>query len=141
MTSLSNIFISDSFADNVNVATSTTQAGIMNFVPLILIFIVFYFLLVRPQQRKAKEHQNTLNQLKAGDKVQTSSGIFGVIQSINDKDNTLELEIASNVFIKILKQSIADVAKSKDKNSDQKQITAQDKKLHHQSKNKQSKNK
>jgi len=120
MINFSNLFISESFADTVaatatttDIASLTPQTGIMNFVPLILIFIVFYFLLVRPQQKKIKEHQKTLNQLKNGDKVQTSGGIFGVITSIDSKENTVELEIASNVTIKVLKQSISDVAKPK----------------------------
>ncbi len=113
MINISNIFISDSFANTAEVAATTSQTGAMNFVPLVLIFIVFYFLLVRPQQKKLKEHQKTLGQLKNGDKVQTSSGIFGVIKSINDKENIVELEIASDVIIKVLKQSIADVTKKK----------------------------
>jgi preprotein translocase subunit YajC len=117
MINFSNILISDSFADTVananDIAATAPQTGVMNFVPLILIFLVFYFLLVRPQQKKMKEHQNTLNHLKNGDKVQTSGGIFGVIKSIDSKENIVELEIASNVTIKVLKQSIADVTKEK----------------------------
>ncbi len=121
MINFSNLLISESFADTVaettanatDIAALAPQTGIMNFVPLILIFVVFYFLLVRPQQKKIKEHQKTLSQLKNGDKVQTSGGIFGVIASIDSKENTVELEIASNVTIKVLKQSISDVAKPK----------------------------
>jgi preprotein translocase subunit YajC len=117
MINLSNILISDSFADTVSnsaeFATNSPQAGLMNFVPLILIFMVFYFLLVRPQQKKMKEHQKTLNRLKNGDKVQTSSGIFGTIESIDDKENVVELEIATNVTIKIAKYSISNVLNQK----------------------------
>jgi preprotein translocase subunit YajC len=117
MINLSNILISDSFADTVSnsaeFATNSPQAGLMNFVPLILIFMVFYFLLVRPQQKKMKEHQKTLNRLKNGDKVQTSSGIFGTIESIDDKENVVELEIATNVTIKIAKYSISSVLNQK----------------------------
>ena len=129
---LSNPFVSDSFADTINTASAANQAGLMNFVPLILIFVVFYFLLIRPQQRKMKEHQNTLNQLKAGDKVQTSSGIFGVIKSINDKDSTVELEIAENVTIQILKQSITDAIKNQNKDLSQNKNSLKDKKSKHQ---------
>ena len=132
MISLSNIFISDSFA-NASTTTATTQAGLTNFIPLILIFVVFYFLLVRPQQKKMKEHQNTLNLLKSGDKIQTNGGIFGTIKSIHDKDNTIDLEIANNVVIKILKQSIASVIKDQDKTADQKKIATKDKKANHKS--------
>ena len=105
---LSNIFVSDSFAQTVD-ATVPASAGLMSFMPLILIFLVFYFLLIRPQQKKMKEHQNTLNNLKNGDKVYTNGGIFGVVKSINDKE--IDLEIASDVVIKILKQNISDVVK------------------------------
>lgn len=111
---MKNIFISESFAQATEATTAVApQTGLMNFVPLILIFVVFYFLLVRPQQKKMKEHQNTLGKLKNGDKVQTSGGIFGVVKSIDDKENIVELEIAANVIIKVLKQSIADVGKDK----------------------------
>ncbi len=114
MINFSNIFISESFADTVDAAaTAAPQTGLMNFVPLILIFLVFYFLLVRPQQKKMKEHQHTLNHLKNGDKVQTTGGIFGVVKSIDNEKNIIELEIASNVVIKVLKQGVAEVAKDK----------------------------
>ncbi len=109
---LSNILISDSIAQVVEAAPApSATAGFANFVPLILIFLVFYFLLIRPQQKKLKEHQNVLKTLKNGDKVHTNSGIFGVVKSIDTKENTVDLEIASNVVIKILKQSISSVTK------------------------------
>ena len=116
MINFSNILVSESFADTVDAAATAAapQTGFMNFVPLILIFAVFYFLLVRPQQKKIKEHQNTLSHLKNGDKVQTVGGIFGVVKSIHEKENTVDLEIANNVTIKILKQSIGDVVKDKE---------------------------
>jgi preprotein translocase subunit YajC len=115
MINFSNILISDSFADTVEATTAAApQAGFMNFVPLILIFAVFYFLLVRPQQKKIKEHQNTLSHLKNGDKVRTVGGAFGTVRAIDNKENIVDLEIASNVTIRILKQSIGDVIKDKD---------------------------
>ena len=110
----SNVFISDSFADTVATsAAPAATAGLTNFIPLILIFLVFYFLLIRPQQKKMKEHQNVLNTLKNGDKVHTNSGIFGIVKAIDTKENTVDLEIASNVVIKILKPSISDVIRDK----------------------------
>lgn len=110
----SNVFISDSFADTVSTsAAPAATAGLTNFIPLILIFLVFYFLLIRPQQKKMKEHQNVLNTLKNGDKVHTNSGIFGIVKAIDTKENTVDLEIASNVVIKILKPSISDVIRDK----------------------------
>ena len=84
------------------------QAGGMamlgQFIPLILIFFVFYFLLIRPQQKKAKEHQNYLDNLKRGDKVITGGGIFGQITGLTD--TVVTLEVAENVRIKVSRSSI-----------------------------------
>ncbi len=68
------------------------------FLPLILIFFVFYFLLIRPQQKKAKEHQKTLTALKRGDKVITSGGIHGTVSKING--NLVDIKIADDVEVK-----------------------------------------
>jgi len=75
------------------------------FLPLILIFVIFYFLLIRPQQKRAKEHQKFLDSLKRGDQVFTNGGIVGRVVSV---DNSLvTLEIAPNVQVKVVKSSIA----------------------------------
>ncbi|MBM9615053.1 preprotein translocase subunit YajC [Desulfobulbus rhabdoformis] len=89
------------------------MAALSQFVPLILIFIVFYFLLIRPQQKKAKEHQSYLANLKKGDKVVTNGGIFGQIANI--AENVVTLEIADNVRIKISRGSIAGSASEAEK--------------------------
>jgi preprotein translocase subunit YajC len=78
--------------------------SIGQFLPLILIFVVFYFLLIRPQQKKAKEHQHYLNNLKKGDKVVTGGGIYGQITGITD--SVITLEIAENVRIKVSRSAI-----------------------------------
>jgi preprotein translocase subunit YajC len=88
-------------------------ANIAQFVPLILIFIVFYFLLIRPQQKKAKEHQNYLSNLKKGDKVITGGGIHGQIVGLTD--TVVTLEIAENVRIKVNRGAIAGSAADADK--------------------------
>lgn len=75
--------------------------------PLVLIFVIFYFLLIRPQQKKAKEHKQMLENLKKGDKVITSGGIYGVIESVGA--NTITLKIAENVRVKFGKGYIAAV--------------------------------
>ncbi len=111
---LSNLLISDSFAQAAeNISPTNHTAGLANFIPLVLIFLVFYFLLIRPQQKKMKEHQNTLNDLKNGDKIYTNSGILGTVKSIDTKENIVELEIANGIIIKLLKQSISSVVKDK----------------------------
>jgi preprotein translocase subunit YajC len=88
-------------------------ANIAQFVPLVLIFIVFYFLLIRPQQKKAKEHQNYLSNLKKGDKVITGGGIHGQITGITD--SVVTLEIAENVRIKVNRAAIAGSAADAEK--------------------------
>ncbi|RMF99504.1 MAG: preprotein translocase subunit YajC [Nitrospirae bacterium] len=81
------------------------QALITSFLPLIIIFAIFYFLLIRPQQKRAKQHREMLEALKKGDKVITSGGIYGVIDSVGEK--TVTIKIAENVKIKLGKAYIA----------------------------------
>ncbi|NBQ24210.1 MAG: preprotein translocase subunit YajC [Verrucomicrobia bacterium] len=83
----------------------------MQFVPFIFIFLVMYALIIRPQQKKAKEHDALLKQLKAGDKVATSSGIVGVITNI--KENSVSLRSADSK-LEILLPAIDRVLKEKD---------------------------
>jgi preprotein translocase subunit YajC len=78
-----------------------------SFLPLILIFVFFYLFLIRPQQKKAKEHQKSLNVLKKGDKVITSGGIYATVNAV--RDNVLDIKIADGVNVQIAKQSIATV--------------------------------
>ena len=91
------------------------MAFIGQFLPLILIFLVFYFLLIRPQQKKAKEHQNYLANLKRGDKVITGGGIFGQITGLTD--TAVTLEVAENVRIKVSRAAIAGAATDPDKSA------------------------
>lgn len=79
--------------------------GIASFLPIILIFVIFYFLLIRPQQKKVKEHQAFVAALKKGDTVVTNGGIHGLITGLTDTVATLE--IAENVRIKISRAQIA----------------------------------
>ncbi|MCG6929035.1 MAG: preprotein translocase subunit YajC [Desulfofustis sp.] len=86
-------------------STAGGAGGFASFLPLILIFVVFYFLLIRPQQKQAKQHQAFLNDLKKGAKVITKGGIYGEITGITD--SVLTLEIAENIRIKVDRSSIA----------------------------------
>ena len=72
---------------------------LMSFLPLILIFVVFYFLLIRPQQKKAKEHQDFLSNMKKGDAVVSSGGLIGTITGLTD--TVVTLEVADNVRVKV----------------------------------------
>jgi preprotein translocase subunit YajC len=74
-------------------------------VPLILIFVVFYFLLIRPQQKRAKEHKSMIENLKKGDKIITSGGIFGVIEAVGT--NTVTVKIGENMKVKLGKAYVA----------------------------------
>ena len=78
------------------------SSGIGQFIPLILIFVIFYFFLIRPQQKKVKEHKAMVENLKRGDKVITSGGITGIVERIVDND-IVEVEIAENVKVEIIK--------------------------------------
>jgi preprotein translocase subunit YajC len=80
--------------------------------PLILIFVVFYFLLIRPQQKRAKEHRAMLSALKKGDKVITSGGVYGVIENVGT--NTVTVKIAENTKVKFGKSYIATVRATSD---------------------------
>jgi preprotein translocase subunit YajC len=86
------------------------QGGIGAFLPLILMFVVFYFLLIWPQQKKAKAHRQVLSNLQKGDNVVTSSGIYGTITGLTD--TVVTLEIAEKVRIKVARNSIAGVTKN-----------------------------
>ena len=81
------------------------SSGLTSFLPLILMFVVFYFLLIWPQQKKAKAHKQVLASLQKGDSVVTSSGVYGTITGITD--TVVTLEIAEKVRIKVSRASIA----------------------------------
>jgi preprotein translocase subunit YajC len=81
----------------------------MTFLPIILIFVIFYFLLIRPQQKQKKEHQNLLSNLRVGDNVLTTGGIYGRITGI--KDERLTVEISDKVRVKVNRGHIAGVIK------------------------------
>ncbi len=83
--------------------------GFSTFIPLILLFGIFYFLLIRPQQKKAKQHKELLGALKVGDKVVTNGGLHGKITGI--KENTVTVEIAPKIRVKVSRGSIAGMLK------------------------------
>ncbi|MBY0533614.1 MAG: preprotein translocase subunit YajC [Rickettsiaceae bacterium] len=101
--------------------------GWTSLVPMVLIFVVFYFLLIRPQEKKRRNQETLVSGVKKGEEVMTNSGLFGVISKINDSDNTVMLQIAKDVEIKVLKTSIADIvsrSKKPEDTKDKKQIDA-----------------
>jgi preprotein translocase subunit YajC len=84
--------------------------GLGSFLPLILMFVVFYFLLIWPQQKKAKAHRAVLSNLKKGDEVVTSGGLYGAITGITD--TVVTLEIAEKVRIKVSRSSVAGIVRT-----------------------------
>ncbi|MDY0092732.1 MAG: preprotein translocase subunit YajC [Candidatus Vecturithrix sp.] len=83
--------------------------GLISFMPLIIIFVIFYFLLIRPQKKKQQEHKQMLDNLKRGDRVMTTGGIYGTIEGLTD--TTLQLKIANQVKITIARSAIAGLQK------------------------------
>lgn len=83
--------------------------GIESIIPLILIFGIMYFLLIRPQQKKMKEHQAMVAALRRGDRVITQGGIKGKVTKVKEGENEVDVEIASGVTIKVVQSTIATV--------------------------------
>ena len=90
-------------------------SGFTQFIPLILIFVIFYFFLIRPQQKKVKQHKSMVDTLKRGDEVVTSGGVFGKIEKVYDEDK-IDLSISESVTIQVVKstiQSLANISNTK----------------------------
>lgn len=94
-------FINNAFADG----GAAGGAGWEGLIPLVLLFVIFYFLLIRPQQKKVKEHRKLVSELQKGDEVITYGGIGGKIREIDEA--FCEVEIAENVVVKVDRQNIA----------------------------------
>ncbi|MDX8407048.1 MAG: preprotein translocase subunit YajC [Mariprofundaceae bacterium] len=82
--------------------------GFASFVPLILIMVIFYFLLIRPQQKRVKEHRNVIEALKKGDKVITGGGCYGTVTDV--KEDIMKVEIAEGVRVKVKRDTIVGLA-------------------------------
>jgi preprotein translocase subunit YajC len=96
------MFVSTAYAQ---AADGGAAAGLMSFLPLILIFVVFYFLLIRPQQKKLKDHKTMLEAIRRGDRVVTGGGIIGTITKVG-ADDELVVEIAEGVRVRVLRATI-----------------------------------
>lgn len=100
------MFVSPAFAQAAGPAGA--GAGIASFMPLVLIFVIMYFLMIRPQQKKAKDLRAMVDALRRGDQVLTQGGIIGKVSKVGD-DGILEVEIAEGVKVKMPKQTIVQV--------------------------------
>ena len=84
--------------------------GIAQFIPLILIFVIFYFFLIRPQQKRVKDHKAMVASLKRGDEIITSGGIIGTIDRVME-DDRIEVTLSDNVKVQIIKSTITSLLK------------------------------
>ncbi len=86
-----------------------TGSAFSAFIPIILIFVVFYFLLIRPQQKRMKDHQAMLNAVRRGDKVVTNGGIVGTVTKVLTDERELQVEIAENVRVRVKQDMLSNV--------------------------------
>ncbi|MEN8709802.1 MAG: preprotein translocase subunit YajC [Paracoccaceae bacterium] len=87
--------------------------ALSQFIPLILIFAIMYFLLIRPQQKKMKEHQNMVNALRRSDEIVTAGGLVGKVSKVKD-ESEVEVEIADGVKVRVIRNTIAQVISKTD---------------------------
>lgn len=107
------MFISEAYAQAGDpTAADPTTAIFMQIAPLILIFIVFYFLIIRPSQRARKVHQEMLAALKKGDVVVTSGGLIGKVKSVADDE--VRVELAPNIDVRVVRHAIGEVRSKTD---------------------------
>ncbi len=122
------MFIETALADNDTITIQDTTNEQMapeaiessstwtSMVPMVLVFAVFYFLLIRPQEKKRRAQEDLVSGVKKGEEVLTNSGLFGTVIKINDSDNTIIVQIAKDIEVKMLKNSIADIVSRDKKN-------------------------
>ncbi len=99
----------DSLAYAMGTGGGGDAGGMSAFIPLILMFAIFYFLLIRPQQKKAKQHKTLLSSLRKGDRIVTSGGLHGLITGV--ADDVVTMEIAPKIRVKISRGSVAGILK------------------------------
>ena len=99
------MFISPAYAQAAGEPASAFGA----FVPLILIFVIFYFLLIRPQQKKVKEHKAMLEAVRRGDRIVTNGGIVGLVIKVLPDERALMVEIADNIKVKVMRDMVSSV--------------------------------
>jgi len=87
--------------------------GIAHFIPLLLLFIIFYFFLIRPQQKRVKDHKVMIESLKRGDEVITSGGIIGIVDRVME-DDRIEVTISENTKVQVIRSTITSLLKKED---------------------------
>ena len=102
------MFITPAFAQAAGAAAGDTNSMLMSLLPFAMIFVIMYFLILRPQQRKAKEHSNLVKNIRRGDTVVTNGGLVGKVTKVVD-DEQIEMEVSDGVRIRQMRQMIATV--------------------------------
>ena len=97
----------DFFIASAHAQDAAQPGGLMSFLPLIIIFVIFYFLLIRPQTKRAKEHKKMVEGLAKGDEVVTNGGLLGRITDVGE--NFVQVKVAENVEVKVQKQAVANL--------------------------------
>jgi len=103
------MFISNAYAQTATGGLPAGLGGLVQFAPLVLIFVVFYFLLIRPQQTQAKELKARQAGLARGDKIVTAGGILGTVKKVTEGDANVDVEIAPNVTVSVVRSTITQV--------------------------------
>ncbi|MDG2535364.1 preprotein translocase subunit YajC [Sphingomonas sp. HITSZ_GF] len=101
------MFITPAYAQAAGAAQANPMGGVLGLAPLVLIFIAFYFLMIRPQQKRMKELQNAVNAVKKGDQVVTGGGLIGKVTKVDE--NEVELELGPNVKVRAIKATLTSV--------------------------------
>ena len=101
------MFATPAYAQAAGAAGPGGLASIISFAPLLLIFVAFYFLMIRPQQQRMKALQNTINAVKKGDSVVTGGGLIGKVTKVEEQ--FVEVELAPNVKVRVVKATLAEV--------------------------------
>lgn len=105
------MFASPAYAQAAGAAAADgTTSFLVNFAPLIFIFVIFYFLMIRPQQKKMKEHREAINSVQRNDQIVTAGGLVAKVTKVDEHE--VEAEIAPNVKVKIVKGTIAEVRRA-----------------------------
>ena len=101
------MFISSAFAQTAPAAGGDMQSSLMSMLPLVLMFVVLYFVMIRPQMKKQKEHRTMVEALAKGDEVVTAGGLLGKVSKLDD--NFISVEIANGVEVKLQRSAVAQV--------------------------------
>ena len=102
------MLISPAYAQSSGMSGMMDQSALVQFLPLALIFVVFYFLLIRPQQQKQKQHKSMVDALRRGDRIVTGGGVLGTVSKVVGPEE-VEVDIASGVRVRVLRSTIASV--------------------------------